>query len=389
MKRDAYIQRLGDAFRTSPVVAILGPRQAGKTTLARDYFLREGGEAVCYFDLENPLDLARLKDPMLALENLTGLIVIDEVQRFPDLFPILRVLVDQKKERQFLILGSASRELISQSSESLAGRIHYVELMPFSADETKELDKLWLCGGFPPAYLAETIEDSRRWRDDYIKTFLEQDIPNLGIKIPARNLQRFWMMLTHYHGQLFNASALGNSLDLSHNTVKKYLDILTGTFMVRQLQPWHENISKRQVKSTKIYFRDSGIYHSLLDINNMQELLMTPRLGASWEGFALESVIRHLGVDRRNCYFWATHNKAELDLLIVKGAKRIGFEFKHSKAPSLTTSMRIVMEDLRLDQLTVIYLGDKIFKLAEKIECIPLHLFLKNFSTASNDRPNS
>lgn len=376
MLRADYIGRLDEAFRTAPVTAILGPRQVGKTTLARHYFQQKHGTELCYFDLENPLDLKRLHDPMLALEDLTGLIVIDEIQRHPDLFPILRVLVDQKKDRGFLILGSASRELIAQSSESLAGRIHYMELTPFSPNETHELSQLWLRGGFPPAYLAETITDSNRWRRDYVKTFLEQDIPNLGIKIAPQNLRRFWMMVAHYHGQLFNASELGNSLDLSRNTVKKYLDILTGTFMLRQLQPWHENIGKRQVKTTKIYFRDSGIYHTLLDISSQEELLLNPKLGASWEGFALECVIRRLGVGHQDCYFWATHNQAELDLLIVKGTKRLGFEFKHSKAPTLTKSMKIAAEDLKLDKLTVIYAGDKPFKLAPHVECTPLSLFL-------------
>ncbi|MDF1654444.1 MAG: ATP-binding protein [Coxiellaceae bacterium] len=376
MRRPAYLNHLNQAFRTSPVVAILGPRQTGKTTIAREYFEQHQGEAINYFDLENPLDLIRLQDPMLALEGLRGLIVIDEVQRIPNLFTILRVLVDQKNQQKFLILGSASRELISQSSESLAGRIHYMELMPFSFDETHELEKLWLRGGFPLSYLADTNEDSCFWRANYIKTFLEQDIPNLGINIPAQNLRRFWMMLAHSHGQIFNASDLGNSLDLSHNTVKRYLDILTGTFMMRQLQPWHENIAKRQVKSAKVYFRDSGIYHTLLDITTPQELLVNPKLGASWEGFALESIIRHLGVDQHDCYFWATHNQAELDLLILKGTKRIGFEFKYTKAPKLTKSMKIAGDDLKLDILYVVYAGDKKFALSSNIECIPLKQLL-------------
>lgn len=376
MQRTVYITKLENAFRVAPVVAILGPRQTGKTTLAKTYFAREAGQSACYFDLENPLDLLRLQDPMLALEDLTGTIVIDEIQRFPDLFTVLRVLVDQKKQRRFLILGSASRELIAQSSESLAGRIHYIELTPFSFEETHEYENLWLRGGFPLSYLAETDADSSQWRNDYVKTFLEQDIPNLGIKVPAQNLRRFWMMLAHHHGQLFNASELGVSLDLSHTTVKKYLDILTGTFMLRQLQPWHENIAKRQVKSPKIYFRDSGLYHTLLHIETQPALWTHPKLGASWEGFALESVIRHLDVDQHDCYFWATHNQAELDLLVMQGLQRIGFEFKHTKVPKLTPSMKIAMEDLKLNKLIVIYAGDKIFKLAADITCMPLVAFL-------------
>lgn len=379
MQREIYLKQLKQAFRYSPIVAILGPRQCGKTTLANEYFKASRAVPEHYFDLENPLDLLRLKEPMLALEALDGLIVIDEVQRLPELFPILRVLVDDKSiKRQFLILGSASRELIQQSSESLAGRIHYIELTPFSYSETPHLKKLWLRGGFPKSYLAKSQNDSYRWRRDYIRTFLEQDIPNLGIKIPPQNLRRFWMMLAHYHGQLFNASELGNSLDISFNTAKKYLDILSGTFMIRQLTPWYENIAKRQVKSKKIYFRDSGIYHSLLSINTDRELLVNPKLGASWEGFALESIIRHLNIDQQDCYFWATHNQAELDLLIVKGNKRIGFEFKHSKAPALTRSMKIASEELKLDKLTVIYAGNKKFKLSSEIDCMPLEDFLKS-----------
>lgn len=377
MQRLQLTTMLKNAFKISPITAILGPRQCGKTTLARAYFKTQKGLKEQYFDLENPLDLIRLKDPMLTLEDLTGLIVIDEIQRYPDLFPILRVLVDQKnKKRKFLILGSASRELIQQSSESLAGRIHYMELSPFSFAETHDLNKLWVRGGFPLSYLAKTENLSNQWRKDYIKTFLEQDIPNLGIKIPAQNLRRFWMMLAHYHGQLINSNELGNSLDISHITVKNYLDILTGTFMIRQLQPWHENISKRQVKTSKIYFRDSGVYHTLLNLNGYKELLVSPKLGASWEGFALESIIRSLQVDPQDCYFWATHNQAELDLLIIKGDKRWGFEFKHTKAPRLTRSMLIASEDLKLDSLTVIYAGDIKFKLSSSIECWPLEQYL-------------
>lgn len=377
MKRKDYLEKIVQGFRTSRIVALLGPRQCGKTTLAREYFKNEKGLPENYFDLENPTDLLRLNDPLLGLEKLTDLIVIDEIQRLPDLFPLLRVLVDREdKKQRFLILGSASRVLIRQSSESLAGRIHYIELTPFSFEEVDHLDKLWIRGGFPLSYLAENDSDSMRWRQDYIRTFLEQDIPNLGINIPAENLRRFWMMLAHYHGQLFNASEMGNSLDLSHPTVQRYLDILTGTFMMRQLNPWYENISKRQVKSKKIYFRDSGIFHTLLNIKDYQSLLTNPKLGASWEGLALESVIRHLNVDANDCYFWATHNNTELDLLIVQGIQKFGFEFKFSKTPSLTKSMQIALDDLKLDNLTVIYPGDITFPLTNKITCQGLISFL-------------
>lgn len=342
------------------------------------YFKAEKGLKDHYFDLENPIDLARLHDPMLALEDMSGLIIIDEVQRFPNLFPLLRVLVDRENtHQQFLILGSASRELIRQSSESLAGRIHYLELTPFSYGEADELNRLWIRGGFPLSYLAKNDKDSMHWRHDYIRTFLEQDIPNLGIKIPAQSLRRFWMMLAHYHGQLFNASEIGNALDVSHNTAQKYLDILTGTFMMRQLHPWHENIAKRQVKSKKIYFRNSGIYHSLLQIPDYNSLRLNPKLGASWEGFALESVIRHLDVDAQDCYFWAVHAQAELDLLVIQGTRRIGFEFKFTKKPELTKSMKMAFELLKLDKLIVIYPGDIQIRLTQEIVCEGLVAFLQ------------
>lgn len=378
MLRSAWLTRIETAFRTSKVVALLGPRQCGKTTLARQYFKDHHGKKEHYFDLERSTDLLRLQDPLLALESLTGLVVIDEVQRFPDLFPTIRVLVDQEESQsRYLILGSASRELIKQSSESLAGRIHYIELTPFSYQETDHLDRLWLRGGFPLSYLADNEKDSMRWRQDYIKTFLEQDIPNLGIKIPPENLRRFWMMLTHYHAQIFNASELGNALDHSHHTIQKYVDILSGTFMIRQLYPWYENMAKRQVKSKKIYFRDSGIFHGLLNMTTQEDLMLTPKIGASWEGFALESVIRHLEVDAQDCYFWATHSQAELDLLVVQGTKRMGFEFKYTKTPKLTKSMSIAFEDLKLNQLIVIYPGDVKIRLTKNIFCLGLETFLQ------------
>lgn len=373
MQRTSFLDQISAGFRTSKIVALLGPRQCGKTTLARQYFANQAGSPECYFDAENPTDLLRLQDPLLALESLSGLIVIDEVQRIPELFPVLRVLVDrQQNNQQYLILGSASRELIRQSSESLAGRIEYIELTPFSLYETKELNKLWVRGGFPRAFLAENDVDSMTWRRNYIRTFLEQDIPNLGFQIPPENLRRFWTMLAHYHGQLLNASELGNAMDLSHNTIKRYLDILSGTFMIRQLAPWHENIAKRQVKSPKIYFRDSGILHALLNVPDEAGLHTQPKVGASWEGFAMESLIRNLKIDANDCYFWATHAHAELDLLIVQGMEKIGFEFKFTKVPKLTKSMQIAMDDLKLKALTIIYPGEHPIKLARNITCIGL-----------------
>jgi predicted AAA+ superfamily ATPase len=331
---------------------------------------KENPNRVHVFDLENPHDAARLENPMLTLSKLTdALIVIDEVQRIPELFPVLRVLIDDKQKKQkFLILGSASRDLIRQSSETLAGRIGYIELMPFSLDEVDhESETLWLRGGFPLSYLAETDEKSFLWRQSYIATFLERDIPNLGFQIPPQQMRRFWLMLVHYHGQIFNASELGKSLGISDHMVRKYLDILAGTFMIRILLPWHENLEKRQVKSPKIYFRDSGILNGLLDIETQSQMDTYPKMGSFWEGFALEEIIRQTGATSDECYFWATQSKAELDLLIMKKGKRIGYDFKYVDAPKITPSMRIACEDLKLDHLYVVYPGDATFPLSEKI----------------------
>lgn len=377
MNRERYLEEIQNHFRVHPICAILGPRQVGKTTLAKMYIAKHSVQGAYFFDLENPLDLARLENPMLALGSISQqLIVIDEIQRRPDLFPVLRVLADQEeKKRKFLILGSASRDLIRQSSETLAGRIGYIELPPFSLFEVKNSNKLWLRGGFPRSYLATSDADSYLWRQSYIMTFLERDIPNLGFNIPAQQLRRFWLMLAHYHGQIFNASELARSLGVSEHTVRKYLDILAGTFMVRILSPWFENLQKRQVKSPKIYFRDSGVMHALLGINNEEQLLGYPKLGSFWEGFALEEVIRTYEASSEECYFWATHADAELDLLIIKNNRRIGFEFKYTDAPKITKSMRIAQEDLKLDHLAVIYPGDKIFPMGENIMAYGLETF--------------
>lgn len=379
MKRPYYLQQIIHYFKTHSIVALLGPRQCGKTTLARAYGkqISETCE-VHYFDLENPVDVERLKNPLLTLEPLTGLIVIDEIQRAPELFTLLRVLVDEEStNKQFLILGSASRELIQQSSESLAGRIAYLELTPFSYAETDDLEKLWLRGGFPRSYLAETDQDSFDWREFYIATFLEQDIPNLGIKIPATSLRRFWTMLAHYHANIFNASELGRSFGIADTTVRRYLDILSGTFMIRQLQPWQENTKKRQVKAPKIYFRDSGLLHTLARINDQSVLRTYAKLGASWEGFALEQIIQKYHAKSQDCYFWATHNGAELDLLLLVNNQRLGFEIKYSDAPKLTASMKIALKDLALDKLTVIYPGKTSYPLDKKVEVMGLESFLK------------
>ena len=367
MLRQYHQNAIAALLRVNPVVAILGPRQCGKTTLSKAYIKAFPDLSVHYFDLENPMDLRRLEQPMSQLSDLRGLIVIDEIQRRPDLFPVLRVLVDEHQSRQFLVLGSASRELIQQSSETLAGRISYYELPPFSFEETHDLQKLWVRGGFPRSYLATDDHNSLLWRIDYIRTFLEQDIPALGLRVPSAQLGRFWMMLAHMHGNIFNASELGRSLGVVHTTTKQYLDILTGTFMIRELTPWYENLGKRQVKSPKIYFRDSGILHAQLQMATYTNLLAHPKLGASWEGFALEAIIQYHHAAPQEVYFWATQSGAELDLLILKAGKRLGFEFKFNDAPSITKSMRIAFTDLKLDQLTVLHPGKGVYQLAEGI----------------------
>ena len=371
MKRERYLAQIEQQFRIHAACAILGPRQVGKTTLAKMFL--ENKEAR-FFDLEDPRDLARLNNPLLALEEITNqIIVIDEIQLRPDLFPVLRVLIDQhEKKRKFLILGSASRDLIKQSSETLAGRIGYLELYPLSMFEENNSKKLWLRGGFPGSYLAQSDDDSYAWRQVYIRTFLERDIPALGFDVPAPQLRRFWLMLAHYHGQIFNANELGRSLGLNAYMIQKYLDILVGTFMIRSLTPWFENIQKRQVKSPKIYFRDSGILNALVSIANQEQLEHYPRLGSFWEGFALEEVIRTLNLAPEECFFWATHADAELDLLVFKGGKRLGFEFKYADAPKITKSMHIALSDLKLDHLFVIYPGADRFPMDTKISAYGL-----------------
>jgi hypothetical protein len=351
-----------------PVTAILGPRQCGKTTLARTL------AADSYFDLENPQDLARLEQPQLALEDLTGLIVIDEIQRLPDLFPLLRYLVDQGKGRKFIILGSASRDLIRQSSESLAGRIAYLQLGGFRLSDIDPgaIKTLWWRGGLPRSFLAASDDESLLWRNQYVTTFLERDIPQLGITIPARTLRRFWTMLSHYHGHILNYAELGRSFGISDMTVRKYCDILEGTFMVRILQPWFVNIGKRLVKRPKLYLRDSGLFHALLSIETPEQLHASPRLGASWEAFALDGVCRTLGKEDGDLYFWNTHAGAELDLFWQARGQNWGVEFKYEDAPRLTRSMKTALEDLELERLWVVYPGKAAYTLSEKIQVLPL-----------------
>lgn len=378
LKRNSFIDRIQFSFKVNPVVALLGPRQCGKTTLARAYVeSQKDVEKVHYFDLEDPEDFALFQNPKLVLAPLTGLIVMDEIQKIPEIFPLLRVLVDDpKSQKRFLILGSASKELIHQSSETLAGRISYIEITPFSLEEVKDLKRLWIRGGFPKAYLLESLEQSAEWRKEYIAAFLERDIPNLGFNIPPLSLRKFWMMMTAYHGNIFNASEIGRSMGLSGPTMRRYLDILTGTFMIRQLQPWFENITKRQVKSPKIYFRDSGLLHTLLGVQEESQIARNPKLGASWEGFALESVIRMHKVPQEECFFWAVHEQAEIDLMLFLKGERVGFEFKWADAPKLTKSTLAACEALKLKKCYIIYPGSKSYPLTENISVVNLEDYL-------------
>jgi predicted AAA+ superfamily ATPase len=360
------------ALERSRIVALLGPRQCGKTTLARQFV---PSESAAYFDLEDPLSLARLDEPMTALRGLTGLVVIDEVQRRPELFPLLRVLADRTPlPARFLILGSAAPELLRQSSESLAGRMETVPLSGFSIADVgmSAHEVLWLRGGFPLSFLATSDSNSVAWRKSFIQTLLERDIPSFGIGTPAPTLLRFWTMLAHYHGQVWNAADPARSMGIGETSVRRYLDLLEGVYMVRQLRPWHENLKKRQVKSPKVYIRDSGLLHQLLGIRTLPELLSHPKCGASWEGFVIEEIISMVQPDK--VYFWATHAGAELDILLFKDGRRFGVEIKRADAPRLTPSMRAALEDLRLDRLLVVYPGDQRYPLAERVEVVPLQV---------------
>lgn len=374
IQRKHDLSLLEKKLKDFPVVALLGPRQIGKTTLAHQFSAKHARQKVHFFDLEDPRDLALLDNPMFALENLDGLIVIDEIQRRPDLFPVLRVLADRKKRARFLILGSASRDLVVHGSESLAGRIGFLELGGFSLDilGSSSWQKLWIRGGYPRSFLAGSESVSFDWRQNFISTFLERDIPNLGITIPAQTLRRFWSMLSHYHGQIFSASEIGRSLGTGDTTVKRYLDILTGTFLIRALPPWFSNDKKRVVKRPKIYFRDTGLLHALLSLESMEDLLAHPKLGASWEGFAMEQTIAHFQLSEREIFFWAVHSGAELDLLFRRKGKLYGVEFKYNEAPRLTPSMRSVHQELSLAHLWIIYPGTRDYALDKKTSVVSL-----------------
>ena len=368
--RDAVLSQIRTAIARSPVVVLTGPRQSGKTTLARELF-RE--DSINYFDLEDPVSLARLDEPKTALEPLRGLIVVDEVQRRPDLFPVLRVLCDRREQpSRFLVLGSASGDLLRQSSESLAGRMERIEIGGFVLPELgpEASWSLWLRGGFPRAWLAPTEKDSFSWRKQFIQTLLERDFPQWGVRVPATALFRFWTMLAHYHGQTWNSTEPAAALGVAPTTARRYLDLLTDALMVRQLQPWYANIGKRQVKSPKIYIRDTGLLHQLLGIQGDMDLVTHPKVGASWEGFVIEQVLA--GEISDEVWFWATHQGAEIDLLLRRGDQLFGVECKRADAPKLTKSIRTTMDDLGLERVAVIYPGSRRYPLSDRVEVVPL-----------------
>ncbi len=368
--RSRHLEKLAVALKRSPVTALLGPRQCGKTTLARAF---SAGKKSVFFDLESEPDRRRLQNPQLALEAERGLVVLDEIQALPELFSVLRVLADRRgTPARFLVLGSASPDIVRATSESLAGRVEFVELGPFDVGEVgpASMERLWLRGGFPRSLLARSAADSASWREGFVRTFLERDIPQLGIRVAPAAMRRFWTMLAHYHGQTWNGSEIGRSMGLSDKTVRSYLDILTGTFMVRQLQPWHENIGKRQVKVPKIYLRDSGILHHLLGLQDRRALTAHPKVGASWEGFALEEVVRAL--DAPEVHFWASHGGAEIDLIVTRAGRRYGIEFKYSDSPTATRSMFTARDDLSLEHVWVVHPGAHAFPLDERLTAWPL-----------------
>ena len=373
--RPAHLAELLRKLDASPVVALLGARQVGKTTLA-DMLARtldESRRPATRFDLEDPRDLARLDEPTLALEPLRGLVVIDEIQRRPNLFPVLRVLADRRRQpARFLVLGSASPELLRQGSESLAGRIAFHELTGLDQAEVglEKWRRLWLRGGFPRAWLARGNAASLEWRRDFVRTFVERDLPGLGIAMPPRLLHDFWTMLAHYHGQVWNGSELGRAFGVAHTTVRRHLDRMTGAYVMRQLRPWRENLGKRVVKSPKVYIADSGLLHALLGVESERDLAAHPKVGASWEGFGLEQVVRRLGARLEECYFWSVHGGPELDLLVVRGRRRRGYEFKRTDTPRATASMHSVMRHLRLDGLDVVHVGRDTFPMADGIRAV-------------------
>jgi predicted AAA+ superfamily ATPase len=387
IQRVRHVHAVRALLRAAPVVAILGPRQSGKTTLAG--LVARSWRSTIRFDLESPRDLARLQDPMLALAPLRGLVVLDEIQRRPELFPVLRVLADRPRHpARFLVLGSATGELMRQSSESLAGRIAHHDLAGLAVDEVgaAKAATLWRRGGFPRSYLARTEAESVRWRDDFVRTFLERDIPGFGIRTASTTLYRFWSMLAHYHAQIWNGAELARAFGMSEATVRSYLDVLTATFVTRQLAPWFENLAKRQVRSPKVYLSDSGVLHALLGIQSAADLERHPKVGASWEGFALEQVVAALGVRWDRCFFWASYQGAELDLFVTARGKRLGFEIKRSSVPRVTKSMHVAIDDLRLDRLDIVYEGTETYRVGEKIRAVPLRRVFEDIGRPRSSR---
>ncbi len=379
ISRIPHLRNLARLLRENPVVALLGARQVGKTTLA-GALTRQRRGSVTWFDLEHPRDLRQLDEPTLTLEPLRGLVVLDEIRNRPELFPVLRVLADRSPlPARFLVLGSASPELLRQGSETLAGRIAFYELPGFDLAEvgTAHWQRLWLRGGFPRAYLPRAHRQSGEWRANFVRTFVERDLPHLGAVTAPRMLTDFWTMMSHYHGQIWNSSELGRAFGVAHTTVRGYLDLLTDTFVVRQLPPWTENIGKRVVKSPKVYVADSGLLHTLLGIERPADLASHPKVGASFEGFALEQVLRRLALRPREAFFWATHAGAELDLLVIRGRRRLGFEFKRTDAPKLTRSMSVSLDTLRLDRIDVIHAGNQAFRLHDKVRAVPIQGLLE------------
>ncbi len=368
--RAQILERAKQGLRRAPVVVVTGPRQCGKTTLARQLLSQSSPN---YFDLEDPTSLARLDEPKTALSALEGLVVIDEVQRRPDLFPVLRVLADRPgTPARFLVLGSASGELLRQSSESLAGRVEHIAITGFTLAElgARSAESLWRRGGFPKSQLAHDEADSFAWRKDFIQTLLERDLPQWGVRVPASALLRFWTMVAHYHGQVWNASDPARAMGVSGATVRRYLDLLTDALMLRQIQPWHVNIGKRQVKSPKVYVRDSGLLHQLLGLETEKAILSHPKIGASWEGFAIEQVLSSEPHD--DAWFWSTYQEAEMDLLLRRGDRLYGVECKRTDAPRMTRSIRTALTDLSLERVAIVYPGTQRFAVADRVEAVPI-----------------
>ncbi len=369
--RPQLLAQVNHSLHHYPVTLILGSRQCGKTTLARMIHAAQGGT---YFDLEDPETPLHPPAAKLILKDLRGLVVIDEFQRQPELLELLRVLADRRPlPARFLVLGSASPLLVKGVSESLAGRVGYVQMSGFSLEEVgaDQQDALWIRGGFPPSFLAADERLSHGWRANFIQSFLERDLPQLGIRIPAPALRRFWTMLAHFHGQVWNAADLARSLSVKEDTARRYLDLLGGAFMVRQLPPWFENIGKRLVKAPKVYLRDTGLLHTLLGLRDRLQVQSHPKLGLSWEGFALEQLIRMASAEN-DAFFYKTYAGAELDLLLARGGRRYGFEFKYEDAPRTTKSMHVVFADLALEKLWVVHPGERSYPLRAGIEAVPL-----------------